>query len=88
MNWGGYGAGYPLWGAAGLAVGFAFLMAWSLIWKGLALWRAAHRDEKVWFIVFLIVNTLGILEIIYLFLIPKDTNLFSSKPSTEADKKS
>jgi hypothetical protein len=44
-------------------------LAWSLLWKGLALWRAAKRGEKIWFIVFLIVNTLGILEIIYLFFI-------------------
>ncbi len=43
------------------------VVAWSLIWKGLALWRAANRGDKWWFIAFLIVNTLGILEIIYLF---------------------
>jgi hypothetical protein len=45
------------------------LLLWSLVWKGLALWRAATRREKVWFIVFLIVNTAGILEIIYLFAV-------------------
>lgn len=45
------------------------LVVWSLAWKGLALWRAAKRGEKIWFIVFLLVNTLGILEIIYLFLV-------------------
>jgi len=50
-------------------IGFVVVLAWSLVWKGLALWRAAHRGEKVWFIVFLIFNTLGILEIIYLFFI-------------------
>ena len=52
---------------AGLAL--LVLVLWSLVWKGLALWRAAKRGEKVWFIVFLIVNTAGILEIIYLFLV-------------------
>jgi len=40
-----------------------------LVWKGLALWRAAKRGDKIWFVVFLIVNTVGILEIIYLFFI-------------------
>lgn len=45
------------------------LGAWSLVWKGLALWRAAHRESKPWFIVFLLLNTAGILEIIYLFVI-------------------
>ncbi len=45
------------------------LVAWSLLWKGLALWRAAKRADKWWFIAFLIINTLGILEIIYLFAV-------------------
>jgi hypothetical protein len=53
--------------AAGL--GLAVLIIWSLVWKGLALWRAATRGEKIWFIVFLIINTAGILEIIYLFFV-------------------
>lgn len=47
------------------------LVIWSLIWKGLALWHAAHRKEKWWFIALLVVNTVGILEIIYLFGIVK-----------------
>ncbi len=44
---------------------------WVMIWKGLALWRAAERGEKIWFTVILIVNTLGLLEIIYLFFVAK-----------------
>lgn len=44
---------------------------WSLIWKGFALWRAAERKSVPWFIVLLVVNTLGILEILYLFLFSK-----------------
>lgn len=43
------------------------LIAWSIAWKGLALWRAAKRDDFWWFIAFLFINTVGILEIIYLF---------------------
>ena len=39
---------------------------WSLIWKGMALWRSAQNGQKAWFIIMLIVNTLGILEIVYL----------------------
>ena len=50
---------------------FVILIIWSLVWKGLALWRAARRGENIWFIVLLIVNTLGVLEIIYYFLIAK-----------------
>ena len=47
------------------------LIAWSLVWKGMALWRAARRGAKVWFVVFLVVNTLGILEILYLYVFSK-----------------
>ena len=43
------------------------LMIWSTIWKGRALWEAGTRKEKKWFICIFVVNTLGILEIIYLF---------------------
>jgi hypothetical protein len=67
-----YGMGYGM-GLPGLppVVGLALvaLIAWSLVWKGLALWRAVKRGDRIWFIVFLIVNTAGILEIVYLFLI-------------------
>jgi hypothetical protein len=42
------------------------LIIWSMVWKGLALWTAGTRKEKVWFIVLFLVNTVGILEIIYL----------------------
>ena len=44
------------------------LLIWSFIWKGWALWRAARNGSTPWFIVLLILNTLGILEIIYIFL--------------------
>jgi len=40
---------------------------WTLPWKGVALWKSARNKHLVWFIVLLIVNTLGILEIIYIF---------------------
>jgi len=45
---------------------------WTLVWKGLALWRSAELRQKYWFIALLIVNSLGILEIIYLFLVAKN----------------
>lgn len=44
-----------------------FLVAiWTIIIKGYALWHAARNGQKWWFIALLIINTLGILEIIYL----------------------
>ena len=47
------------------------LVVWSLFWKGLALWHAGRRGEEWWFIALLIINTAGILEIIYLFVFLK-----------------
>lgn len=44
---------------------------WALLWKGLALWKAAKLDQRNWFIVLLIVNAVGILEIVYLFWFAK-----------------
>lgn len=48
------------------AVLLIVLVAWELVWKGLALWRSARNDQPAWFIVLLIVNSVGILPIIYL----------------------
>jgi methionyl-tRNA synthetase len=50
---------------------------WSVVWKGLALWRAARRNDKLWYVVLLVVNTVGVLEIIYLFLTRKETEKHS-----------
>jgi hypothetical protein len=54
------------------AIGFGLVVAvvaiWSLIWKGLALWKSARQGSKVWFVVLLLVNTLGILDILYIYV--------------------
>lgn len=47
------------------------VILWSVVWKGLALWHSARRGEGWWFVILLVVNTLGILEIIYLFGVAK-----------------
>ncbi|MGB9707017.1 MAG: DUF5652 family protein [Microgenomates group bacterium] len=44
-----------------------FLMMWSLFWKGLALWKSSQKRQLLWFIILLVFNTLGILEICYVF---------------------
>ena len=46
---------------------------WTLPWKGVALWKAAKRNEKTWFIVLLVVNSLAVLEILYIFVFSKKT---------------
>lgn len=42
------------------------LIVWDICWKGVALWRAANKGQKNWFIALLVFNTLGILPISYL----------------------
>jgi hypothetical protein len=43
------------------------LYVWSLVAKGIALWRAAHLKQRNWFVAILVLNTVGILELFYLF---------------------
>jgi hypothetical protein len=42
------------------------LLVWSIAIKGLALWYAARGSQKVWFVALLVMNTIGILETIYI----------------------
>lgn len=73
------------WQAALPILGFMPLLIvlalWSVVWKGLALWHSARRGQNGWFIIMLVVNTVGILEIVYLFGVAKlkINELFSSK---------
>ncbi|MFO0882071.1 MAG: DUF5652 family protein [Candidatus Saccharimonadales bacterium] len=53
---------------------FTIAIIWSLGWKGWALWRAARNEAKVWYIVLLLVNTLGLLEILYIFVFSKHSS--------------
>ncbi len=47
------------------------IMLWVLPWKGYALWHAAQNKHKNWFIILLVINTLAILDIIYIFFVSK-----------------
>jgi hypothetical protein len=44
---------------------------WTVPWKGFALWKAARRGDRGWFVVILLINTLAILEILYIFIFLK-----------------
>ena len=59
----------PLIQAHGLLL--LIIVLWSLFWKGLALWHSGMRRQTLWFVIILVVNTLGILEIIYLLWVLK-----------------
>ena len=51
------------------------LIGWSLPWKGVALWKAARNGQSAWFIAILVINTLALLEIIYLVFFQKKKEL-------------
>ena len=48
-------------------------IVWVIPWKGVALWKAAKKSDKFWFIVLLVLNTFAILEILYIFWISRET---------------
>lgn len=50
-------------------------IAWTIPWKGIALWKAARNSHKWWFIALLVINSLAILEILYIFVFSKKKQL-------------
>lgn len=50
------------------------IVAWSFPWKAWALWLAARRGDIWWFLIILFLNTLGILDMIYIFMIAKQSD--------------
>ena len=47
---------------------FVIVIIWSQVWKLLALWKSARKGSSVWFVVLALLNTIGILEILYIFV--------------------
>ena len=41
---------------------------WDGVWKLIAMWKAAQRKSKWWFIVLSVINSIGILPITYLLI--------------------
>lgn len=54
-----------------MLLGLGILAIWEFIWKGIALWKASKEDQKYWFVAMLILNTVGILPILYIFVFKK-----------------
>ncbi|MFH1711188.1 MAG: DUF5652 family protein [Nanoarchaeota archaeon] len=61
----------------------AVVMVWSLIWMGIAMWKSARKNHIIWFVVFLLVHTLGILEILYIFVFSKMGSKSAVKPAVK-----
>ena len=47
------------------------LVIWTIAWKGVALWKSARKNSPIWFIAILVLNTAGILPILYIFIFSK-----------------
>ena len=53
-------------------IGFLMLLALvDLCLKGWGMWRAARMEKKYWFIALLLVNSVGILPLIFLLITKK-----------------
>ena len=50
------------------------IIIWTLIWKGISLWKCGRNNQLRWFLVLIVVNTLGLLEIIYITWFQKNLN--------------
>jgi methionyl-tRNA synthetase len=56
------------------------LGVWEAVWKAIALWRAGNDRNLLWFVLMFVLNTVGILEIIYIFGISRPRRA-SANPS-------
>ena len=60
------------------------IVAWSLIWKLLGMWKSARKGSVIWFIILALFNTVGVLPILYIFIFSK---IKFSKPVAKTKKK-
>lgn len=58
----------PFWTTTIGLVTFSTLIIWELVWKGLALYQAGKKQQPLWFFFILIINSVGMLPIIYLLI--------------------
>ncbi len=57
---------------------------WSIVLKGYSLWYAARNGQKGWFIALLVINTIGILEIVYLVWFRQKKSSTETTPANES----
>jgi hypothetical protein len=53
------------------------LIIWEAMWKLIAMWKAGRNNHLAWFICIALINTAGILPIVYILMHkkkPSDTN--------------
>ncbi len=60
------------------------LLIWTTVIKAFALWYAARNGQVFWFVALLILNSVGILELVYLLAFRKDKQGFASQEAKVA----
>jgi len=61
---------------------------WDAVWRGIALWKSGRNNQLAWFIALLLVNSLGILPIVYIaFFQNKDKDMEKNTESKAKKKK-
>ena len=55
---------YPSWFLPVLIV----LILWDIVWKIIAMWKSARNNHLIWFICITVINTIGILPIVYILI--------------------
>ncbi len=53
--------------SAGALALLIVIAVWDGVWKLIALWKSARNNHLIWFIFLAVLNTAGILPIIYIF---------------------
>ncbi|MEK7582415.1 MAG: DUF5652 family protein [Patescibacteria group bacterium] len=66
---------------------YVLMLVWVVVWKGIALWKSARLGQKWWFAVLFVLNTFGILEILYIYVFSKkrETQHRERRPEDEKD---
>ena len=76
--------------ATGLGISlwlFVIIAIWSCVWKLLALWKSARKKQVGWFVVLALVNTIGLLQILYYFVFSEMSSTKSKKKKSSKKKK-
>ena len=50
------------------------LVIWETVWKLIAMWKAGRNNHLAWFICIALINTVGILPIVYILMYRKKSN--------------
>lgn len=50
------------------------LIIWETVWKLIAMWKAGRNNHLAWFICIALINTVGILPIVYILMYRKKPN--------------